>query len=52
MDPAAAAVGAADEPVDALLLEQLDLVALVEDADLAAAELVGCVEQADDACSG
>ena len=40
--------GHSDQPVDALLLEQLDLVALAEDADLAAAELVGRVEQAHD----
>ena len=41
--------GRQDQPVRAVLLEQLDLVALVEVADLGAAQLVGRVEQADDA---
>ena len=49
MQPALLAVGAQDEPVGAVLLEELDLVALVEVADLRAAQLVGRVEQADDA---
>ena len=48
VDPALAPVRAQDEPVDAALLEQLDLVALVEEADLVAAQLVGRVEQPDD----
>ena len=49
VDPALAAVRAQHQPVGAVLLEQLDLVALVEVADLDAAQLVGRVEQADDA---
>ena len=49
MEPALLAVGAEHEPVGAVLLEQLDLVALVEVADLRAAQLVGRVEQAHDA---
>ena len=49
MQPALLAVRAQDQPVGAVLLEQLDLVALVEVADLRAAELVGRIEQADDA---
>ena len=49
VEPALAPVRAQDEPVRAVLLEQLDLVALVEVADLGAAQLVGRVEQADDA---
>ena len=48
MDPALLAVRAQHQPVGAALLEQLDLVALVEDADLVATQLVGRVEQADD----
>ena len=48
MDPALATVRAQDQPVHAALLEQLDLVALVEEADLRAAQLVGRVEQSDD----
>ena len=49
VEPALPAVGAEDEPVRAGALDQLDLVALVELADLGRAELVRCVEQADDA---
>ena len=48
VDPALAAVRAQDQPVDAALLEQLDLVTLGEDADAVAADLVGRVEQRDD----
>ena len=48
VDPALAAVGRQDEPVHAALLEQLDLVAAVQEADLGAAQLVGLVEQADE----
>ena len=49
MEPALLAVRAGHEPVRPVLLEQLDLVALVEVADLGAAELVGRIQQADDA---
>ena len=49
VEPALLAVGREDEPVGAVLLEQLDLVALVEVADLRAAQLVGRVQQAHDA---
>ena len=48
VQPALLSVRAQDEPVGAVLLEQLDLVALVEVADLGATELVGRVEQPDD----
>lgn len=47
MDPALAAIRAQDQPVHPALLEQLDLVTLVKEADLAAAQLIGCVEQTD-----
>ena len=46
VDPALAAIRAQHEPVDAALLEQLDLVTLGEDADAIAADLVRRVEQA------
>ena len=49
VEPALLAVRRDDEPVGAVLLEQLDLVALVEVADLRAAQLVGRVQQPDDA---
>ena len=48
VEPALLAIGAEDQPVGAVLLEQLDLVALVEEADLRAAQLIGRVEQAHD----
>src|SRR4029453_14886278 len=49
VDPAPAAVRADDEPVGASLLGERALVPLVELADLHRAELVGRVEEADDA---
>jgi len=49
VDPALPAVGAEDEPVGAVALQQLDLVALVDDADLRRAELIRRVEEADQA---
>ena len=49
MEPALAAVRAEHPPVGAGPLEELDLVALVELADLGGAELVGGVEEANDA---
>jgi hypothetical protein len=45
--PALTAVRAQDQPVDAVALQQLDLVALVENADLPGAELVGRVQEPD-----
>ncbi len=48
MQPALPAVGRQDQPVRAVLLEQLDLVALVEIADLGPLQLVWGVEQPDD----
>ena len=48
VQPALLSVRTQDEPVGAVLLEQLDLVTLVEVADLRAAELVRRVEQTDD----
>ena len=49
VEPALLPVRAQDEPVGAVLLEQLDLVTLIEIADLGSAQLVGRVEQPDDA---
>ena len=48
MDPALPAIGAQHEPVGAALLEQLHLVALVEERELRATELIGDVEQTDE----
>ncbi len=48
VEPALLAVRAQHQPVGAVLLEQADLVALVEEADLLAAQFVWRVEQADD----
>ena len=48
VEPALLAVRAQDQPVRAARLEQLDLVALVEDPDLVRPELVGHVEQPDE----
>src|SRR6185312_10523181 len=51
VEPALASVRAEDPPVRAGLLEELDLVALVELADLNGTELIGGVEEGDDAIS-
>jgi hypothetical protein len=48
VDPALPAVRAEDQPVRAALLEQLHLVALVEERELGAAQLVGHVEEPDE----
>src|SRR5436190_11440645 len=47
VEPALAAVRAENQPVRARSFDQLDLVALVELADLRRAQLIGCVEEAD-----
>src|SRR3954453_15068834 len=48
VDPALLAVRAQDEPVGTRTLDELDLVALIELADLRGTQLVGRVEQSDD----
>jgi hypothetical protein len=49
VDPTLSAVGTQDQPVGAGSLQQLDFVALVEDANLRRAELVRRIEQANQA---
>src|ERR1035437_5141467 len=48
MHPTLAPVGTQDPPVDAGALEELDLVAAIEHADLRRAKLVGRIEQSND----
>jgi hypothetical protein len=47
VDPALPAIRAQDQPIDAVALQQLDFVTLVENANLPGAELVRRVEEAD-----
>src|SRR5205814_10733322 len=48
VDPALVAVGAEDEPERSRSVEELDLVTLVEQADLGRPKLIGGIEQADE----
>jgi len=48
MNPALAAIGAQDQPVGSVSLQQLDLVALIENTDLRRTKLVWRVQQADE----